>query len=84
MQGMLFMANHNIQSNRMQYIFSRHFILQHPVGHSYMFRPPMRSSSGNHIKVTLHKTKLAIHVQNKKIIIIIIIIYYNWVFTRWQ
>jgi hypothetical protein len=31
-----------------------------------MFRSLMGSSSGNHIKVTLHKTELVIHVHNKK------------------
>jgi hypothetical protein len=41
-------------------------ILQYHVEHSYLFRSLMRSSSENHIKVTLHKTELAIHAHDEK------------------
>jgi hypothetical protein len=46
----------------MQYIAPRYFILQYLVEHSDMFRYLMGSPSGNHIKVTLHKIEIAIHV----------------------
>jgi hypothetical protein len=62
----MYVETHNIQSNKMHYIVPRYFILQHHVEHCYMFRSFVGSSSGNHIKVALHKTELAIHVHNKK------------------
>jgi hypothetical protein len=61
-----FQANHNTQSNKMHYIIPRYFVLQYLVEHCYMFRYVMGSSSGIHIKVTLHKTELAMHVHNRK------------------
>jgi hypothetical protein len=55
--------NHNTQYNKMHYIISRYFVLQYHVEHCYMFRSLMGSSSGNYIKVTLHKIELTIHVK---------------------
>jgi hypothetical protein len=48
----------------MHYIVSRYFILQYHIEHAYMFRS-LKGSSENHIKVVLHKTKLATHVHNE-------------------
>jgi hypothetical protein len=51
----------------MHYIVPRYFVLQYHVEQCYMFQSLMGSSSGNHIKVTFHKSELVIHVHNKKI-----------------
>jgi hypothetical protein len=58
--------NHNIQSNKMHYIFVKCFILQYLVDQSYTFRSLIGSLSGIHIKVVLHKTELAVHVHIEK------------------
>ena len=60
-------SNHNIQSNKIHCIVSRHSILQYLVDQSYMFRSLMGSSSGIRIKVILHKTELPIHIHIKNI-----------------
>jgi hypothetical protein len=44
----------------MHYIVHKYFILQHHVENAYVFRHLTGSSSGNHIKVTLLKTELAL------------------------
>ena len=61
------MSSHNTQSNEMHCTVPRYFILQYHIEQSYMFRSLMGSSSGNHIKVTLHKAELASHVHNENI-----------------
>ena len=57
-------SQHSVQQNA-KYC-SQMFTLQCHVEHSYMLQSHMGSSSGNHIKVTLLRTELAIHVHNKK------------------
>jgi hypothetical protein len=59
--------NHNIQSNQMDYIDSKHFILQYLVGQSYTFQSLVESSGGVCVEAILHKTGLAIHTHIKKI-----------------
>jgi hypothetical protein len=49
----------------MHYIAPRYCVSQYHVEQSYIFRSVMGSSSGNQIKVTLHKTELAMHAHNK-------------------
>ena len=52
--------------NKMHYIVPIYFILQYHIEHCYMFRSLMGSSSGNLIKVTFHKTELAIYAHRKR------------------
>jgi hypothetical protein len=50
--------SYDTQSDKMLCIVPKHFMLKYHVEHCYMFRSLMRSSSGNHIKVTFHKTEV--------------------------
>jgi hypothetical protein len=52
---------HNIQSNKMHCMVFRYSILRYLVNQSNLFRSLMGSSSGIHIKVTFHKTELAMY-----------------------
>jgi cAMP phosphodiesterase len=56
---------HTTQPNTVRCIAPRYFTLQCHAEHCYMLRSLVISSPGIHIKVTLYKTELAIHVLNK-------------------